>query len=489
MRIALRACIALLLCARASAGQPNWIVLQDENFRVYSSASERATREMLNQFELIRGFFSQVTAAKPAKAQPVCVMIFGSEKEYQPYRLNSYATAYYARRSDGDYIVVGKLGEGSMQIVSHEYTHLAFAHAGYSLPPWLNEGIAELFSTLHPQGEFTLYGDVLPGRLQELDAGSWVPLQTILAADQHSPYYNESSKAGSLYDEGWALVHMLATSDEYRVKFWDVVKQVNAGADSVAALEKAYGMPLAKLEDTLKWYVGGNRFNQLKTKIALRNTEQLTVQPADLFDVRAVQAALLTELPGKKDEARTRLEELVHEDGQRPGPWASLGYLAWRDGHEDQAVEYLGKAFDRGNRNPRLLLDYARLSQASDRNRSIAALQALLEAEPANVDARQFLAGLQMSDERYADALATLKPIVFVKSPEERDNLLYLRAFAYLQLKDLGSACWNADHLARATSAENMRTQADYVLRACRTGADSGSKAKATRPAAAAHNQ
>lgn len=489
MKVVLRACIALLLCARASAGQPNWILLQDENFRVYSSASERATRDMLNQFELIHGFFNQVTGAKPAKAQPVRVMIFGSEKEYQPYRLNSYATAYYARRSDGDYIVVGKLGEGSMQIVSHEYTHLAFAHAGYRLPPWLNEGLAELFSTLHPQGEFTLYGDVLPGRLQELDAESWVPLQTILAADEKSPYYNESNKAGSLYDEGWALVHMLATSDEYRTRFWQVVKDVNAGANSMDALEKAYGMPLAKLEDSLQWYVRGNRFKQLEIKIALRNTEQLTVQPADLFEVREVQAALLTELDGRKDEARTRFEELAHEDGKRPGPWAQLGYLAWRDGQQDQAAEYFGKAFEAGDRNPRLLLDYAHLSQTSDRDRSIAALKALLEVQPANPDARQFLAGLQMSDEKYADALATAMPIIFVKSPEERDNLLFMRAFLYLQLKDYASACWNADHLARETTSGNMRTQADYVLRNCRTGADSGSKAKATKPAAAAHNQ
>jgi len=489
MRHALWACIALLLCARAGAGQPNWILLQDENFRVYSSASERATREMLRQFELIRGFFNQVTAAKPAKAEPVCVMIFGSEKEYQGYRLNSYATAYYAKRSDGDYIVVGRLGEGSIETVSHEYTHLAFAHDGYSLPPWLNEGIAELFSTLHPDGEFTLYGAVLPGRLQEMDSEPWVPLQAILAADQKSAYYNEASKAGSLYDEGWALVHMLATTDEYRARFWDVVKAVNAGVDSVAALEKVYGMPLAKLEDTLQWYVRGNRFNQLKIKIALRNTEQLTIQPADPFEVREVQAALLSDLPGRKEEARARLEELVREDGKRPGPWAKLGYLAWRDGQEDQAVEDFGKAFEAGDRHPRMLLDYAHLSQSSNRDHSIAALQALLEAEPANADARQFLAGLQMSEGQYADALATVRPIVFVKSPEQRDSLLYMRAFAYLQLNDYASACWNADHLARESTADNMRTQADYVLRKCRTGADSGSKAKATRPAAAAHSQ
>src|SRR3977135_584566 len=229
MRTATRLVLALLLCAAARAGQPTWILMQNEYFRVYSSANERDTREVLNQFELIRGFFNQITGAKPEKVEPVPVMVFGTEKEYQPFRFNDFATAYYAKHSDRDFIVVGKLGDQSRQTASHEYTHLEFAHAGYTLPPWLNEGIADLFSTLRSQGEFTLYGDILPGRLQELGRQKWVPLQTILAADQTSPYYNESSKAGSLYDESWALVHMLATSEEYRDKFWGLVNAVNSG--------------------------------------------------------------------------------------------------------------------------------------------------------------------------------------------------------------------------------------------------------------------
>lgn len=465
VKVAPHMVIALLLCARASAGQPSWTMVHNEDFRVYSSASERDTRQMLNQLELIRGFFNQVTGTKAEKSEPVSVMIFGTEKEYLPYRFNSYATAYYANRSDRDYIVVGKLGEQSLQTASHEYTHLAFAHAGYSLPPWLNEGIAELFSTLHPRGEFTLYGDVLPGRLQELYREPWVPLRTILDADRNSPYYNESNKAGSLYDEGWALVHMLATSDDYRARFWDVVKAINAGATSEDALEKVYGVPLAKLEDAVQSYVRGNRFNQLKVKVALQGSEKLASQPADMFEVRELQAALLTGLPGRQAEARARLEELAHEDATRPGPWGNLGYLSWRDGDEAKAVEYFGKSFELGNRSPRLLLDYAHMAQSSKGEQSVVALQALLEIQPADLDARLFLANLQVNLKKYADALITVRPITAVRTSEQRDNLLYLRAFATLQLKDYAAARSNAEQLKRATTSESMRSGADFILR------------------------
>src|SRR5438046_874231 len=86
----------------------------------------------------------------------------------------------------------------------------AYSHAGLKFPTWLNEGLADLYSTLRMQGDKALVGDLIPGRLQSLSTEKWVPLSVILSAGQDSPYYNEKSKAGSFYSESWALVHMLS---------------------------------------------------------------------------------------------------------------------------------------------------------------------------------------------------------------------------------------------------------------------------------------
>ena len=92
--------LVILLCSTVLGGQPKWITMQNENFHVYSSASERDTRTALNQLERVRGFFTQLTGSLSGKSAPVSVVIFGSEKEYQPYRLNNFATAYYSSQSD-----------------------------------------------------------------------------------------------------------------------------------------------------------------------------------------------------------------------------------------------------------------------------------------------------------------------------------------------------------------------------------------------------
>lgn len=457
--------MALLLSTAANAREPIWITMQNENFRVYSTASERATRDVLNQFERVRGFFTQFIQVVPDKSVPISVVIFGSEKEYQPYRLNAYAIAYYSRESDRDFIVVGQLGEQSSQIATHEYAHLVFEHAGFSLPPWLNEGLADLYSTLRPAGADTEFGDVLLGRLQELNRVPWVPMETILAADQKSPYYNEAKQAGSLYDQSWAFVHMLATTEKYRFKFWEMVKLVNDGAPSVHALETAYGMPFAKLESALRSYVHGNNFNKLKVKIKLDATEKLTARSADLFDVREVQAELLMGLGDRQAEARTRFEELTREDAARPGPWASLGYLAWRDGNMSEAAQYFGKAIELGNRSPRLLLNFAQLAGPGKRESATAALLALLELEPKSVDARLLLATFQMTKNQFSDALETARPIKAVRTAEQRDELIYLRAFASMAVGDMEKARDLAEQLKKVSTSAQMQSQADDILR------------------------
>src|SRR5687768_12723880 len=137
MRKFLRLCLTplllvILLPIVSFAAEPKWISIQNEHFNVYSTASERKTREALNQFERVRSFFNQVARSESIKPNPVTVVIFGSEKHYKPFRPNAIAAAYYSNRADRDFIVLGELDDASSRFASHEYTHLILSQAGYS---------------------------------------------------------------------------------------------------------------------------------------------------------------------------------------------------------------------------------------------------------------------------------------------------------------------------------------------------------------------
>src|SRR5437868_5752435 len=98
--------ISALLCAADTYSQSKWIRVQSPNFEAYSTAGERDTRDALRSFERVRDFFLQVNKREPPKPVPVYVVVFGSEKEYAPYRFNEAAVAYYFGGSDREYIAM-----------------------------------------------------------------------------------------------------------------------------------------------------------------------------------------------------------------------------------------------------------------------------------------------------------------------------------------------------------------------------------------------
>ena len=260
MRSLAAACIYALLTFPASASDPRWIRIQSPNFELYSTASERSARETLEEFEQVRAFFLNTLPTKDQKPLSVRIVTFNSVKEYEPYRFNEFATAYYYPGAERDTIVMSHGGSENFPTAIHEYVHLVVQHAGVKPPPWLNEGLAEFYSTLRPLGGKIVVGDIIPGRLAALRADNWVPLSVILAADQNSPYYNEKNKAGSFYNEGWALTHMLSLSDEYRPKWKEFVAAVIKGRDAAEALSQIYGKPLAAIDQDLQYYIRGSRF-------------------------------------------------------------------------------------------------------------------------------------------------------------------------------------------------------------------------------------
>jgi Flp pilus assembly protein TadD len=456
-----------VLSAASMHAETKWIHMHSPNFEVYSCASEGATRDTLRYFEQVRSFFLQVMAQPEKEAEkpvPVYIVAFGSEKEYAPYRFNEVALAYYHGGADRDYIVMGKTGIDTFPIATHEYVHLIAQHAGLKFPPWLNEGMAELYSTLQPQGGKILVGNLIRGRVYGLMREKWVPLSIILTADHSSSYYNEKNKAGRFYDESWALVHMLMLSPEYRPRFSAVMADIQNGTPSIQALEKTYGKPLDAIEKDLQLYLRGDRFSGVIFPARLTQEKTVVpVEPASPFDVKLTLAEM-SDGAGKETETQKRFEELAKDDPKRPEPWASLAYLAWRSGDHKQAEEHFGKAFTLGDRNPRLLWDYGRMAERDHPADSIQALKELSAAQPDRLEVKLELASVQLSSKQAPAALATLRMVKKITSTDA-PRLFLLTAYAALQTGDRDEARAATDRYATYAKSPEDRKRADDLKR------------------------
>ena len=470
-------------------GEPKWIRMHSPNFEVLSSAGEKETRNTLNYFEQVREFFLKFNGHAPKEPAPVTIVIFGSEKEYEPYSLNKVAMAYFLPRGDRDYIVMGRTGELAEHVATHEYTHLIAEHAGLNYPPWLNEGLAELFSTFTIMNGSIAIGDPIPERILALREDRWVPLSTIMAADMDSPYYNESGKAGSLYNEGWAAVHFIGTTKEYRPKFSEFLTAVANGTDSAEAIQKVYGKSLATFETELRGYIGQGAYNHLLAKIDIdRTKKEVSAEAASPFETKLA----LTDIdsrPSALTERRRVLEELKKENPNRPEPWAGLAYLDWQSGKPALAVEGFSKAYALGAHSNRMLWDYGRLAQSSQPQESVKVLKELAALEPNRVEVRIELAWAQYYARQLTDASMTLaktQPETLQQAPR------YFAALAWVQLGmgDPVAASRTADILKRYVKTDTDRTQVDRLTRALDnsrpSSADLPRIAGATEPAAVA---
>jgi hypothetical protein len=442
---------------------PRWIRLKSAHFEMYTTASERSARETLKYFEQVRSFFQQGMGSIPGKALPVRIVAFSSRKEYEPYRLNNFATAFYHPTPTIDDIVLSETGFDVFPVAVHEYVHLVTKHMGMKLPPWLSEGMAELYSTLKPMGDRVLVGTLITGRHQALANEKWVPLKVIVNADHSSPYYNEKNQAGSLYNEGWALTHMLVLSNEYRPGFAKFLELVNAGTPTEEALDKVYGKTIEQVDKELQVYLRGTRFQGAYFAQKLEKaSDEITAEPAAQFDVKLVLADLL-DRPGKESESRAALEQLTKDDPKRPEPFAALGYLAWHGRNNNEAVKDFGKAFELGDRDPMMLWDYGRMLRGRDQTEAIRVLSELVTLEPSRNDARMELAADQLTAKEPAAALETLRPVKKVTA-EEAPRLFGIMAHAQLDLQQWKDAKDTAERLQKVARTDEDKFQAERIL-------------------------
>ncbi len=462
MKLRVSAILFLWVNAHLFAADPKWIRMKSEHFEMYSSAGERATRDTLKSFEQVRAFFQQSIPMKDTRPIPVRLVAFNSEKEYAPYKPNEVAIAYYSPGAERDTIVMSHTGVEAHQVAVHEYTHLVMEHAGLSLPPWMNEGLAEIFSTLRPTGNKVMIGEIIAGRRYEMLNTKWTPLSTILTVDHNSPYYNEKNKAGSLYNEGWALTHMLMLDERYSAKFDDVLRTMMKGTSSDDALATVYGIPVLAIDQDLQTYIRGQRFyaRVYPTKLE-KVTEELPAEPAPDYDVRLV----LTELsfrPGQEADARRKLEALIMEDPKRPEPYSQLGYLVWRQGKQLEAEQFFAKAFALGDRSRRMLWDYGRMAVNENPTEAIPALKELLAQEPGRVDVRIALASAQMRNRRPGEAVAMLaetKGLTAVDAP----RFFLVAAYAYIDLQDPERARANLDQALKYVKEDRDKMEAERL--------------------------
>jgi len=392
----------------STAAEAPWRVTRSTHFEIYTQADDGQAHVAAARFERLWTFFEQ-SGLSSNNAAPVRVIAFRSRGEFDSYKPRAGAAAFYAGTERRDYLVLPGLQSARFVAAAHEYTHARIHASGLKLPPWLSEGLADFFSTVRISERESDLGGELPARIDVLRHNRWMPISELLASPGPSAQLQLSGTA-LFYAQSWALTEMLALSEGYQSKFWELVNRLSAGSASAGELQRTYSKPLSQIEEDLRRWVEGGRYKQLRlpgvSSGPISTTSQaISTQQADLL------LADLCEATGELDRAKKLYEDLLREAPSNAEAWAALGAIALREGKAVEARSDWGRAVADGLKDARVCYRYAQLEDEA--GASAEELRPLLlravELDPGFDDARYKLALLESNAGRFEAALVQLQ--------------------------------------------------------------------------------
>jgi Flp pilus assembly protein TadD len=420
----------LLVGASVGASAAEWIKITSPNFELYTTAGERTGKGAIKHFEQVRAFFLDHMAIKPSSPNKVRLVGFNSEKEWEPYKPNESAAAFYLPTPDRDYIVMKSLGEHFYQIAVHEYVHLLVKHSGVKAPVWFNEGLADFYSTVLQVGKKVRVGMFEPGRHQVLLSSSWMPLETLLRVNHDSPEYNERNRTGLFYAQSWALVHMLYFDQRYRDAGDKARAAILSGQSSSKVLTTTYNKALGEIQRDLRGYIRQDWQSVAHVDARIdAKVDAPMVEKAAPVDSQLTLAHVVSYTRGK-EQAKAMYTKLAAEYPDNVEAQESLAYIHFREGEEETAARHFARASQLGSKNTQALRTHAYLLQRKDgsKEEAVAVLQRIVSLDPEFLDARLQLGYLLMGLRRYGQAYSILAEVKTLKA--DKAPALF-RAMAY----------------------------------------------------------
>lgn len=206
------------LPARAAEGE--WIKLATPRYTVLSQWNEARTRAWAGEYDQFIDAVATLLRIDTTSLPALTVVIFARERDLHDYLpdkpgggRSTFSRAFFARR-DG-WAVAALAGDArddgeARRLLFHEGVHwLTSLEYPHRLPPWLDEGLAQLFSTARVHDGGLTWGAPDPDMLAFLRSATLLPIDRVLTATRSDPLFDSGAHAGAFYAQSWAFAHYL----------------------------------------------------------------------------------------------------------------------------------------------------------------------------------------------------------------------------------------------------------------------------------------
>jgi len=412
-----------------------WVKLATPNFELYTDTSSAKAKNLLRLFQAAEAVTFRRSDKQPAETNsPLRIIAFASGEEYAPFRLKTAALGHYLHARDRDYVVLSDAEPEHFEAAVHEYTHFAVNRAGLHLPLWLNEGIADLYSTTAVSAGTPLLGAPLAARLSTLTNYRLIPLRDLFAAGRASSLYNTPEITPLFYAESWLFTRLLALDGRYAGQFPEFLDQVSAGRSSADALWNIYRVTPEQFDAELPAYLREMQGGRTVPRASLPEQAEPEQTVISKFERGMILADLLAAHPATAPKARQQVLQLDREFPGDPQSQELLGHIAWQSKQSDEARAHWLKAVEEGSHDFGTFYRLALLlhQDGAPSSQVIALLEKALELKPDCDEAVYNLGVLKYGDGEYAGATEALSRVRTV-APEHAYT--YYSVLGYCQMK------------------------------------------------------
>ena len=365
--------LALAFVLSAAAAKEQWLYAKSDHFEMYSSASEKQSRQMLVKLEQFRAFFLASFPLRRAREPRAIVVLFGSDRGFRPYK-----PLYKGEAKDVGGVFIGNDDEAMMaltsdidpdayedpsEIILHEYVHQILHTRGMHPPLWLNEGLAEVYSSFDIDGNQVELGKPKRDYVEFLQESRLTPLKEVFAVTEDSKDYNEEDRAGAFYAESWALTHFLLCGEDRTnaAKLSRFLELMEISPDKMEAnFKTAFGMGYRGMENALRDYLSGGRYYKRTAKLPISDlAARLKFRPATDFERDMVLLDLQWRVRQGAGTAAAAIA-LAERNPTSPRPHELLATVYANDDKTEEAISHLERAAALNSDNPWVYVQLAR---------------------------------------------------------------------------------------------------------------------------------
>lgn len=344
-----------------AAERERWLKVTAPEFSLVTTLREKDAQTWAGEFAQFVAALQEFIPINPRRLPRLTIVVFARERDFARFMpLNPdgrpMEVAGFFSRSES-WAVAGLAGSRmdaeTRSTIFHEGTHWFLSGFELPNPVWLEEGLAEVFSTFALEGKRVAWGQAIEPHVLTLRTVGAMPLERLLflARDHlHGPGERAEQRTDLAYAQSWAFVHYLIFGQREGAQnaLMDYVGRLRTAVHPDEAFRQAFGATYAEIDRKLAAYLASGRYY-----VARQPPKTLpapVVEPAGATEVE--EALIRLRLAGGRlDEARASMARALNADPADPRLQVLKGEIEQQAGDEETALSAYRAALAHGTRD------------------------------------------------------------------------------------------------------------------------------------------